>query len=133
MTRGRLIASLVVTATAGSLLLLHAAHLHAQSAPVTWQSLPYISMQGGLKVFWNVGDGTKGENEKEALAHGFSPLTLVNTFSDYPGAQKENINSHIGKGSHNPWNKPPFFERIVRRNADISGSKGTSPRPSIGL
>ncbi len=81
-----------------------------------WASLPFITMRGGLKAFWNVGGKNHETNEQAALAHGFEPVALLNTYSDYPGKQKEKI---VPDGK-NPWSKPPFFEKIIRRNIDIS-------------
>lgn len=81
-----------------------------------WESIPSIAMKGGLKAFWNVGGKDRDINERAAAAHGFETVALLNTYSDYPGRQKEKI---VPDGA-NPWNKPPFFERIVRRN--IEGS-----------
>jgi len=75
-------------------------------------------MRGGLKAFWNVGGKDRDPNERAAVAHGFELVDLLNTFSDYPGGQKEKI----VPDSSNPWNKPPFFERIVRRN--IAATRG---------
>jgi len=74
-------------------------------------------MQGDLKVFWNVGGGDVEYNNREALAHGFRLVNLVNTYSDYPGNQKENIDHALKGNRTNPWKKPDYFERIIRRNS----------------
>jgi hypothetical protein len=51
-------------------------------------------------------------------------VNLVGTYSDYPGNQKENID-HAMKGNRaNPWKKPDFFERIIRRNIAQAGRAG---------
>jgi hypothetical protein len=73
-------------------------------------------MKGGLKAFWNVGGKDRDQNEREALARGFEGVALLNTYSDYPGKQREKI---VPDGA-NPWAKPPYFERIVRRNIDAT-------------
>ena len=91
----------------------------------SWDDLPVINMHGGLQVFWNVGDNTGGQNEARAEALGFAPVSLLNTFADYPGRQKESIETFVGRGSTNPWNKPPFFERIIKRNINQKPSTGT--------
>ena len=90
----------------------------------SWDDLPVITMHGGLQVFWNVIDNTGGENEAQAAAHGFAPVALLNTYADYPGGQKENIQTFVGRDSTNPWNKPAFFERIIRRNINQKSSAG---------
>jgi hypothetical protein len=90
-----------------------------------WDDLPVLTMQGGLQVFWNVVDNTGGQNEAQAEARGFTPVSLLNTYADYPGKQRENIDTFVGQGSTNPWNKPPFFERIIRRNINQQPSTGT--------
>lgn len=82
-------------------------------------------MRGGLKVFWDVGGGDKAYNATQAVAHGFQSVSLLNSFSDYPGRQRENINSWIATNRANPWNKPPFFERILRRNIEDNGGRGS--------
>ena len=85
-----------------------------------WDTLRSIAMQGGLKAFWNVGGKDRELNERLAVAHGFEEVALLNTFSDYPGRQQEKI---VPDGK-NPWNKPPYFERIIRRN--IGATRGRS-------
>lgn len=84
------------------------------NAPPEWSGIRGISMRGGLRAFWNVGGKDKELNEREAVARGLEPVDLLNTYSDYPGRQKEKI---VPNGQ-NPWDKPPFFERIIRRNID---------------
>lgn len=97
----------------------------AKQAKPDWNQLPVIAMHGGLEVFWNVLDGTNRENEAQALAHGFMPITLLNTYADYHGEQRENIARYLRKGNKNPWIKPSFFERIIKRNITMRPSSGT--------
>jgi len=85
----------------------------------TWNDLPSIRMKGGLRAFWNVGGREREANELAAADHGLERVALLNTYSDYPGRQKEKI---VPNGT-NPWNKPPFFERIVRRNIEATPPK----------
>lgn len=83
-----------------------------------WDNVPSFSMMSGIKAYWNVGDGSKGETAKKAYSRGFESVRLLNTYSDYPGAQRENISKVIADNHINPWTRPPFFERIVRRNIE---------------
>ena len=88
-----------------------------------WSQVRSVQMQGDWKVFWNVGGGDIAYNNREALAHGFRLVNLLNTYADYPGKQKENI-SHALKDNHtNPWKKPDYFERIIRRNIAQGGPR----------
>jgi hypothetical protein len=73
-------------------------------------------MRGDRKVFWNVGGGDRVYNNQEAVAHGFRLVNLLGTYADYPGRQKENIAHALEGNRTNPWKKPDFFERIIRRN-----------------
>jgi hypothetical protein len=73
-------------------------------------------MKGDWKVFWNVGGGDTEFNNREAAAHGFRLVSLLNTYADYPGNQKENIDKALRGNRTNPWKKPGYFERIIRRN-----------------
>lgn len=75
-------------------------------------------MKGGLRIFWNVNGGDNGYNYPQAKAHGFELIDLLNTFSDYPGKGKEDITRHANANPNNPWARPEFFERIVRRNIE---------------
>jgi hypothetical protein len=83
-----------------------------------WGDIPAFYMAGDLRAFWNVGDGSKGETAKNAYARGFKPVTILNTYSDFSGGHRENIYKAIGKKNLNPWLKPPFFERTIRRNIE---------------
>lgn len=89
-----------------------------------WEQLPKLALKGGLRVFWNVGGAERAKNDAEAVAHGFELITLVNTYSDYPGKQRENINTFLQSNRSNPWQKPEFFERIIRRNTASAGNAG---------
>ncbi|MCP9234084.1 hypothetical protein NMG46_28440 [Mesorhizobium sp. LMG 17147] len=80
-----------------------------------WGNIPALSLAGDLKAYWNVIDGSKGEAAKNAYARGFEPVTVLNTYADFP-RQRENITVAIGSHHVNPWQKPPFFERVIRRN-----------------
>ena len=91
-----------------------------QAGLAAWSEIPSIHMRGGLKAFWNIGGKDRELQEREACAHGFEPVTLLNTYSDYPGQQRERIRPD----GQNPWNKPPFFEHIIRRNIDASKGRG---------
>lgn len=95
------------------------------SPPVPWEQLPAVPMRGDLKVLWDVGGGDRAYNATQAVAHGFQPVSLLNSYSDYPGKQRENINSWIATNRANPWTKPPFFERILRRNIADNGGRGS--------
>ena len=99
-------------------------HTYADELPnATWSLLPGFAMNGGLAAYWNVQERT-GALASYAQSLGFRRLTLVNTYADYPGQQRENISTTIGKHPNNPWRKPPFFERIVRRNISIAPHTG---------
>ncbi len=82
----------------------------------TWEQVRPVQMRGNWKIFWNVGGSEVDYNNREALAHGFQLVNLVNTYADYPGNDRENINRARKDNRTNPWKKPPFFERIIRRN-----------------
>jgi hypothetical protein len=81
-------------------------------------------MAGGLRAFWDVGGGDREFNREQAARHGFQIVDLLGTYSDYPGRQKENINNYLKENHANPWRKPEFFERIIKRNIASGGGKG---------
>lgn len=81
---------------------------------LTWADIPRFEMKGGLKAFWNVLTPV-AENNTEAYARGFEPVTLVNTYSDYWGKPRRDINPSKDGPSANPWDMPPNFELVVRR------------------
>lgn len=87
-----------------------------------WDEIDYFSLKSGLKAYWDVSDATKGENLRCAIKHGFSPITRINTYADYPGTQRENIYKQIDR--RNPYSKPEFFERIIRRNISMTANTG---------
>ena len=69
-------------------------------------------------------DNTGGQNEAQAVARGFTPVSLLNPLPIIRQAERKY--RHIRwPGSTNPWNKPPFFERIIRRNINQKPSTGT--------
>ncbi len=90
----------------------------------TWHEVRPVHMQGDWKIFWNVGGGDRQFNNREALEHGFHLVNLLGTYADYPGRQKENIARALKGNRTNPWKKPDFFERIIRRNIVHAGRKG---------
>lgn len=71
-----------------------------------------------------MGGSQSKRHRKAAVAHGFQLSTALNTFADYPGKQKENIANFAKSALANPWAKPPFFERIVRRNIEARRPEG---------
>jgi len=86
--------------------------------------MPTLQMKGGLRVFWDVGGDRTGENRKQAMAHGFESVSLLGTYSDYPGNQKQAIQAGKGDTHSNPWLKPDYFESIIKRNIDQRGNDG---------
>ncbi|TIL54855.1 hypothetical protein [Mesorhizobium sp.] len=88
-----------------------------------WGNIPAFSMAGDLKAYWNVIDGSRGETANNAYARGFEPVTILNTYADFP-THRENITVAIGRHHANPWQMPPFFERIVRRNIQQAHPNG---------
>jgi hypothetical protein len=81
-----------------------------------WKAIPTLAMKGDLKLFWHIGGGNSLYNSAQAKLHGFEIVNGVNTYADYPGKQKENINNFLKLNKDNPWLKPSFFERIVKQN-----------------
>jgi hypothetical protein len=96
----------------------------ASPALPTWAQVRSVPMHGDFKAFWNVGGGDVDYNNREAAAHGFRLVNLLNTYADYPGKQKENIANVLRDNRTNPWKKPDFFERIIRRNTVQAGRHG---------
>lgn len=95
-----------------------------QSDAPAWAKIRSVKMRGDLKVFWNVGGGDVANNNREAVAHGFGLVNIFNTYADYPGKQKENITEVVKRNRTNPWKKPDFFERIIRRNITNARTTG---------
>lgn len=93
--------------------------------PPSWDQIRSVPMAGDLRVFWNVGGGDAQFNREQAVRRGFQSVDLLNTFSDYPGQQRENIHTFLRTNHTNPWTKPDFFERIVRRNIADRGGAGS--------
>jgi len=94
------------------------------TAAPTWAQVRSVPMQGYWKAFWNVGGGDVEYNNREAVAHGFSLVNILGTYADYPGRQKENIGNALKDNRTNPWKKPGYFERIIRRNIAGAGRDG---------
>lgn len=92
--------------------------------PTPWDEIRSVPMAGDLRVFWDVRGGDTAHNRDQAIRHGFQLVDLLNTFSDYPGRQRENIDRFVKGTPTNPWRKPEFFERIVKRN--ITAATGTN-------
>ncbi len=91
--------------------------------PPSWEQIRRVPMSDGLRAFWNVAGGDNATNYREAAAHGFEMVDLLSTYSDYPGRQKENIRKTLDTNRNNPWQKPEFFERIIRRNIEQRGNQ----------
>ena len=89
-----------------------------EEAEKLWNSIPKVQMQGGLKAYWNVTavDPIKKVHDRQAREHGFGVVTLKMSYSDYPGKQKQNIYRFLETNSKNPWDRPKYFERIVKQN-----------------
>ncbi len=108
----------------------------AKSIYTPWSSIRSIKMKGNLKAFWNVYVGDHPFNYNQAEKHGFKSVQLSNTFVDYPNKQKENIDAFLLKNDGNPWLKPPFFEKIIKRNirnANVPGSGGDFHTPGSAI
>jgi hypothetical protein len=91
---------------------------------VPWDDVPAFEMKGGLAAFWDVAGGKfSALHANAAYGRGFKPITLLNTYVDYPGNQKENVSKALSNPP-NPWARPPFFERTVRRNIDQKPANG---------
>jgi hypothetical protein len=90
----------------------------ARNAMPAWQSIRSFKMKGDLKAFWNVSGGEDLFNTEQAIQHGFKSVQLSNTYADYITNQKENIDIYLKKNAGNSWLKPPFFEKIIKRNIE---------------
>ncbi len=89
----------------------------------SWADIPRFEMKGGLRAFWNVINGS-AENNRQAYARGFEPVTLVNTYADYWGRPRRDISPARDGLSANPWDVPPNFELVVRRAIENSAPNG---------
>lgn len=89
-----------------------------------WQDVPDFKMSADLKVFWNIGDWTL-QNEPQAWAHGFLPISIVDPFSNRADNSKYRIDTQIEKHQNNPWTKPADFEQIVRKDLARVQNRGT--------
>lgn len=81
----------------------------------SWGELPTIALAAPFRLFWGIYGAENAANREEARRHGFEIAVSTQTLTDYPGKQKENIARYV-KDHPTPWDKPPYFERIVRRN-----------------
>ena len=84
-----------------------------------WEPLRSVEMSGGLQAFWDISGAMP--HQDEAHRHGFSPVLLLSDYSDYPGKQKRNIFNFLHKQptTNNPWNRPEYFEEILRQNIGL--------------
>lgn len=99
--------------------------LAAKDITPKWQSIRSFKMKGDLKAFWYVYVGDHPFNRDQAIKHGFSNAQMLPTYADYPNDQKENIDDYLKKNGGNPWQKPPFFEKILKRNIrEVNSSQG---------
>jgi hypothetical protein len=96
----------------------------ADESPPAWTELPDIRMKGGLRAYWDVGGDHTGEGRKQAEAHGFERVLLLNSYADYPGKQQQAIRAGEGETHANPWRKPDYFESIIKRNIAARGNDG---------
>lgn len=110
-----LFATAVVIVTAGET---------SPSQTMPWEQIRAVKMAGDLRVFWDVGGRDRDYNREQAAGHGFKIVDLLGTYADYPGRQKENIGNHLKDSHVNPWKKPEYFERIIKRNIAAGGGKG---------
>ncbi len=92
--------------------------------PTPWDQIRSVPMAGDLRVLWDVGGGDVAHNREQAARHGFQIVDLLNTFSDYPGGQRENIDRFVKGTPTNPWRRPEFFERIVKQNINAAAGTG---------
>lgn len=87
----------------------------ATTSPPAWDAMPAIALKGDLKAFWSVYGGDRDYNLSQATQKGFQPSIFVNTLTkDESGPGKDIVAS---TDVNNPWQKPPFFEAVVRLNS----------------
>jgi hypothetical protein len=86
----------------------------AAANPPQWETMPSFVMKGDLKAFWSVYGGDR-ENNENAIKKGFQTNTVVGTLrKEEAGPGKDIIGS---SDVSNPWQKPAFFEEVVRLNS----------------
>ena len=98
-----------------SVLLVDVTKAQDDAVPPGWESTRSIKMRG-LRAFWDVNGALS--HRDEAIRLGFSPVLLMNDYSDNPGKNKRNILTFL-QNQHppnNPWNRPEYFEEIIRQN-----------------
>ena len=97
-----------------------------EPSPAGWEKIRPIRMSGGLRAFWDVGGAPL--HEAEALERGFAPVQIIGDYSDYPGKQARNIGDYLKQKqpANNPWDRPEYFEEIVRQNI-----RGLVDRPGL--
>ncbi|NLY02197.1 MAG: hypothetical protein GXY83_39435 [Rhodopirellula sp.] len=122
--RRSILAVLSITFTVVTTLAAAAPADESSGLPPSWADVRTVPMKGDLKAFWNVVGGDVEFNNREAVDHGFRLVNILNTYADYPGNQRENIANALKGNQTNPWKKPDFFERIIRRNIARTGSDG---------
>ena len=86
----------------------------AMTTPPPWQAMPTVVLKGDLKAFWSVYGGDRDYNVSNSIKKGWQPSIFINTFTkDESGPSKDIVGS---TDLSNPWQKPAFFEEVVRRN-----------------
>ncbi len=86
----------------------------AATAPPPWEDMPTIVMKGDLKVFWSVYGGDRDYNVAGSSKKGWRPSIFISTLTkDESGPSKDILGS---TDRSNPWQKPAFFEEVVRLN-----------------
>jgi hypothetical protein len=98
----------------------------AKGVTPKWQSIRSFKMKGDLRAFWNVYGGDYLFNQDQAVKHGFKNAQISNTYADYLNNQKENIDTFLNKNTGNAWLKPPFFEKVVKRNIKDAIGQGNT-------
>jgi hypothetical protein len=87
----------------------------AATTPPQWDTIPTVAMKGDLKAFWSVYGGDRDYNVRNSTQKGWQPSIFINTFrKDESGPSKDIVGS---TDLSNPWQKPAFFEEVVRLNA----------------
>ncbi len=106
-----------------TLLVSNAAYSQEPTSPPGWNDIRSVKMSGDLRAFWNVVGAPP--HDTPALDRGFEPVHLLNDFSDYPGKQARNIHTYVQRNrpATNPWDRPDFFEEIIRQNVEIIAEK----------